>query len=372
MLDRSQVAGIVHLVASSVPELDPSAVSVLDDTGKLLSASRDGNTNGIDAQQLQYAQQLEQIYSRRIVDLLEPIVGRNNVRAQVTADLDFSLAEQTSETYKPNGAPDSTAIRSQQTLDASNGSAGGTTSASGVPGATSNQPPGSTNTAVNGSAQNLTAAGAAGNGNARKESTVNYELDKTVRVVRAATPVVKRLTAAVVVNHQSVTDAKGKTSTNPWNDQQVQNMTALVREAIGFSKDRNDSVNLMNAPFTAEKVTIEDVPLWKQPQVQDLIHSLAWPMGTLLLAALALLGFVKPALKMLASAPAGVPQPLAVGVQLDAVEAEAPVLPQFDAPRVESALPTPHELAIEDARKLTRDNPAAVANIVKGWINGEA
>jgi flagellar M-ring protein FliF len=374
-LDRAQLAGIVHLVSSSVPEMNPAAVSVLDDSGKLLSTppeSPNGLGGGGDSQQLQQVQQLEQLYSRRILDILEPVVGRGNVKAQVTAELDFSQTESTSESHKPNQTPDSTAIRSQQTMESSNGSAAGPPS--GVPGATTNQPPGAASASINGAAQSLAAAGAAaaGGGGAKRESIINYEVDKTVRVVRGSTGMVKRISAAVVLNHQSVTDAKGKSTTTPLSDQQIEKMTALVRETIGFNKDRGDSVNLMNAPFATEKTVVSDVPLWRQPELQDLARSLAWPVGTLLFGALVLLGVIRPALKALAQ-----PHPIRVPViahQLDAIESEEPERPQLAAPRRdnEPAVATVGELALDDARKLTRDNPAAVANIVKSWINGEA
>ena len=373
-LDRAQLAGIVHLVSSSVPEMNPSAVSVLDDTGKLLSTPPEGANGaggGGDAQQLQYVQQLEQLYSRRILDILEPIVGRQNVKAQVTAELDFSQTESTSESHKPNQAPDSSVVRSQQTSESTNGGAGGPPS--GVPGATSNQAPVPSTAPINGAAQPLTAAsGAAGaNGPTRRESIINYEVDKTVRVVRGGTGIVKRISAAVVVNHQTTTDAKGKTTTTPLTDVQIEKMTALVRETVGFNKERGDSVNLMNAPFALEKVVLTDIPFWKQAEFQDLVRSFAWPVGTLLFGAMVLLGFIKPALKALAQAP----HTVAVKPhQLDAVESDEPERPMLGAPArsTEPLGPSPSDLAIEDARKLTRDNPAAVANIVKGWINGEA
>ena len=375
-LDRAQLAGIIHLVSSSVPEMNPTAVSVLDDTGKLLSAAPEGANGaggGGDAQQLQYVQQLEQLYSRRILDILEPVVGQGNVKAQVTAELDFSQTESTSESHKPNQAPDTSVIRSQQTSESSNG--GGTAGPpSGVPGATTNQAPGPSSAPINGSAQALAAAGGASagaNGPSKRESIINYEVDKTVRVVRGGTGMVKRISAAVVVNHQSITDNKGKTALTPLTDQQIEKMTALVRETIGFNKDRGDSVNLMNAPFALEKVVVSDVPFWKQPEFQDLVRSSAWPVGTLLFGALVLLGFIKPALKVLAQPP----QSMAVlPHQLDAIESEEPERPQLAGPAKNEVLlgPTAGELAIEDARKLTRDNPAAVANIVKSWINGES
>jgi len=372
-LDRAQLAGIVHLVSSSVPEMNPTAVSVLDDTGKLLSTPPEGanGAGGADAQQLQYVQQLEQLYSRRILDILEPVVGPGNVKAQVTAELDFSQTESTSESHKPNQSPDSTAIRSQQTSESTNGAAGGPPS--GVPGATTNQVPNPSTAPINGATQALTpASGAAGaSGPTKRESIINYEVDKMVKVVRGGTGIVKRISAAVVLNNQSVTDAKGKTTNTPLSDAQIEKMTALVRETIGFSKDRGDSLNLMNAPFVQEKITINDVPFWKQAEFLDLVRSFAWPVGTLLFGALVLLGVIKPALKVLAQAP----HKTAMSAhQLDAVESEEPERAKLAAPTRsnEPVLPTSGELAIEDARKLTRDNPAAVANIVKSWINGEA
>ena len=373
-LDRAQLAGIIHLVSSSVPELSPGAVSVLDDSGKLLSTPPEGTSgSGGDAQQLQMVQQLEQLYSRRILDILEPVVGRNNVKAQVTAELDFSQTESTSELHKPNQTPDSTAIRSQQVVESSNGS--GMAPPSGVPGATSNQPPGPSSAAVNGAPQTLTAGGANGGANSgsKRESIINYEVDKTIRVVRGGTGVVKRINAAVVVNHQSVTDAKGKVSTVPLTEQQIEKMTALVRETIGFNKDRGDSVNLMNAPFAQEKLVIAELPLWKQPEVQDLVRSFAWPIGTLLFGALVLLGVIRPAIQALSKATPHVTTN-ALATQLDALESEEPQRPQLAAPpvKVVPVEPTAAELALENARKLTLDNPAAVANIMKTWINGDA
>lgn len=382
-LDRAQLAGIIHLVSSSVPEMHPSAVSVLDDSGKLLSAPPDGTgfgPAGVDTQQLQYVQQLEQLYSRRILDILEPVVGRDNVKAQVSAELDFSMTESTSELHKPNQAPDSSAIRSQQISENANGSGAAAAPAVGVPGAATNQPPGVAGAPINGNAQTLAAAGApnaaaaaaAAAAGGRRESIINYEVDKTVRVVRGSTGTVKRLSAAVVINHQTTTDAKGKTTTTPLSDAQIEKMTALVRETIGYSQERGDSVNLMNAPFAIAKTDTAELPLWRQPDMLELARSLAWPVGTLLFGALVLMGFVRPGLKAMAKpVPAALEAP---GVaQLDALEADEPERPQLAAPAKSDELagPSPAELALNEARQLTRDNPEAVANIVKSWINNE-
>jgi len=370
-LDRNQLAGIIHLVASSVPEMSPSAVTVLDDTGKLLSTPVDGSNagvGGVDAQQLQYVQQIEQMYSRRVLDILEPVVGPQNVKAQVTAVVDFSQTEQTSESHTPNQKPDSSAIRSQQLVESSNANPAGN---GGVPGATSNQPPSPSTAPVNGPAQTLTAAGggsSAATANSKRESIINYEVDKTIKVVRAGTGVIKRLSAAVVINYKTTTDDRGRTTTTPLSEQQLEKMTALVRETIGFTQDRGDSVNLMNAPFAQEKIALAELPLWKQPELQDLARSFAWPVGTLLFGALILLGVIRPALTALTRAPAN-----QRSNQLNATVGDKNERALLPAPRRDEPMePTSGELALEDARRLTRDNPAAVASIVKTWINGEA
>lgn len=376
-LDKNQLAGIVHLVASSVPEMNPNAVSVLDDTGKLLSANPDAAA-GVDAEQLQYVQQIEQLYSRRILDMLEPLVGKQNVKAQVTAELDFSQTESTTESHKPNQAPDSSAVRSQQLVESTNGAQ--PAAPSGVPGATTNQPPAQPAAPINGQPQTVAANGQTGsqanNSSSKKESIINYEVDKTVRVTKGAVGVIKRINAAVVLNNQTTTDAKGVTTSVPLTEAQLEKMTALVRETVGFNQDRGDSVNLMNAPFAPEKVEVNDIPVWRQPEVQELARSLAWPLGTLGLAALVLLGVIRPAMKAM-NQPAPVAADMAEAgdlAQLDAIENDQPERPQLTGPSAsnEPHAASPGELRLEDARKLTRDNPAAVANIVKAWMNGEA
>lgn len=376
-LDRTQLAGIVHLVASSVPEMSPTAVSVLDDTGKLLSAPPDGSGAGMgaDAEQLQYAQQIEQLYSRRILDILEPIVGKQNVKAQVTAEVDFSQTESTTESHKPNQTPDSSAVRSQQLVESSNATSA--VSPAGVPGATTNQPPAQSTAPINGAAQTVAAngqpqAGGLSAGGGKRESIINYEVDKTVRVVKGASGVIKRINAAVVVNNQISTDAKGKTVSTPLTDAQIEKMTALVRETVGFSKDRGDSVNLVNAAFAPEVSEVIDLPFWRQPDVLDMVRSLAWPVGTLLLAALVLLGVVRPAMKTLLQTSKSTSNLQETrGKQLDAMEEDQPERPQLT--NISEPVPTSDgQLRLEGARQLTRDNPAAVANIVKAWMNGEA
>jgi flagellar M-ring protein FliF len=366
-LDRAQVAGIVHLVSSSVPEMAPKAVSVLDQTGALLTDTDSAHGSGLDAQQLQYVNQIETGYSKRILDLLEPIVGRDNLRASVTADVDFSQTEATSEEFKPNqGASASISIRSQQTTEQS-GSTGA--QASGIPGATSNQPPVPATAPLTGAAQPLVTAqgGAGGSGSSRRDATTNYEVDKTVRVTRNATGLVKRLNAAVVVNHRTATDAKGKTSTVALSADEIEKITSLVQESIGFKKDRGDSVKVINAPFKVTAVDKTELPIWKQPETVDLLRASLVPGGLALVALLVFFGMVRPAMRTaLAPPPVPTPEP---GAGLNAVVDDEQSLPGADVPALEG--PSNQEL-LNDARTLAKANPQAVAGILRGWVNGEA
>jgi flagellar M-ring protein FliF len=365
-LDRSQLSGIVHLVASSVPELQTKDVSVLDQTGALLTENGDrANSQGLDATQLQYRNQMEAGYTKRIQELLEPVVGRENLRASVTADIDFSQSEATSEQFKPNGNPADATVRSQQSSDAG-GSAGNVPS--GVPGASSNQPPVAATAPINGASAPLQAAqGGTVGANGHRETVTNYEVDRTVRVTRNATGLVRHLNAAVVVNQKVNTDAKGKTTSTPLSQDEMDKLTALVQEAIGFDQTRGDSVKVINAPFKAEAaLKAEDLPLWKQQWLLDLLRAGGVPAGLTLVALAVLFGLVRPAV-MAAIAPKVV-EPRDDG--LNAVVDDNHELPMDSLPELLEAPQMAKKL--ESARQLAKDNPTVVANIVRDWVNGES
>jgi flagellar M-ring protein FliF len=361
-LDRAQVAGIVRLVSGSVPELSPKAVSVVDSTGALLSAAGDDETQlGLDSQQLQYRRELEATHHKRILALLEPVVGGDNVRATVTADVDFSQVMQTAEAYAPNqGADAKAAVREQRSEESNQPQA----AAGGVPGAVANQPPVPAQAPINGAAQPLGAQQAGGAGAAtRREAATRFEVDKTTTVTRQAVGQVRRLNAAVVVNHRSTTDARGKTSTQPLSDKELQELTALVQQGIGFNADRGDVVKVVNVPFRTEPVTPpEATPLWQQPWLLDLLRSAAAPFALALVALVVVFKLIKPAMtQMLAPPPPPPAQP--PGSQLDEVVGAEPLPLMAPQPQYVSK--------IESARAMARQNPAAVASIVRGWVNGE-
>jgi flagellar M-ring protein FliF len=365
-LDRAQLAGIVHLVSSSVPELDPKAVSVLDQTGTLLTGSADASHGaGLDATQLQYVNQVESGYAKRIFELLEPIVGHDNLRATVAAEIDFSQTEATSEEFKPNqGADASVSIRSQQTTE-QGGSAGGALP-SGVPGAASNQPPIAATAPLTGASQPLQAAplaGATGSGG-RREAVTNYEVDKTVRVTRNASGTVKRVNAAVVVNNGQTIDAKGKKTAVPLTSDEIEKLTALVKESIGFKQERGDSVKVINAPFKIETTggtAPSEAPWWRAPDTLDLVRAAAFPAALAIVALLVFFGLVKPGMR----AALGPKSPAHPGTRLDAIADDSHSLPALPAP---AAVRTGQH--IESARQMARANPAAVAGILRNWVDG--
>ncbi|GIX25712.1 MAG: flagellar M-ring protein [Caldimonas sp.] len=369
-LDRAQIAGIVHLVSSSVPELSPKAVSVVDQNGNLLTDSPEGKAQGLDAQQLQYVAQIESTLTRRITDILEPVVGRDNLRAQVTAEVDFSQSESTSEQFRPNQGGEPAAVRSMQHMESTQTDGPVPT---GVPGAVSNQPPVPAQAPINGPAQALQAANGGGGGTAqvRREAVTNYEVDKTVRVTRNATGTIKRLSAAVVVNHRTQTDARGRTTQVPLSEEELQKLTTLVREAIGFSAERGDSLQVINAPFQITKPEEPTEPAWwQQPEMLELLRQFAVPLALSLVALLIVLGVVRPALKA-ATAPA--PTATKVDAVIDEPQALPPLADGEQAPAGMPLLASPdNNDKLEAARRLARENPAAVANIVRSWVSKEA
>jgi flagellar M-ring protein FliF len=355
-LERSQVAGIVHLVASSIPDMGIKQVSVIDQSGALLSGpGENGVPGGLDASQLQYLRTMEQSYIQRILEIVEPIVGRGNVKAQVNADVDFTLSESTAEQYRPNQGNEPAAVRSLQVNESGSGTAAGP---AGVPGAMSNQPPATPASPINGAPQAMSAAGGAAGASrdARREATTNFEVDKTVKVTRNATGSLKRLTAAVVVNHRRTVDAEGKATLTPLDAKDVEQIQSLVREAIGFSKDRGDALNVVNAPFSSEEpLKVEPVPMWKDPEIVGMARGIGMQVGLILLGLLAIFGVVRPALKRPAAPPVA-------ARSASAVVANDVALP---APSAATLSGGPQE----DLIRLARDNPATVANVVRNWVN---
>lgn len=381
-LDPGQVAGIVHLVASSVSQLTPANISVIDQNGNLLSQNTDNSRDAsLDPTQLKYLRELEKSTIRRIETILEPVVGTGNVRAQVAADVDFSQTDQMAETYGPNPPPN-TAIRSQQLAESGNAGP----SAGGVPGALSNQPPvpatapvtsppvasppnAAGTTATNtGTGTGTGTGGTTGNANnlanttnGSRSSTTNYELDKTIRHTKGASGIIKRLSVAVVVNQKKTPpDKDGKSKSLPLTPEEIQQITNLVREAMGYNKDRGDTLNVANVSFTAgEKEIIEETPVWKDPAFLALGRE---SLKYLFVAIAAYLFWVR-GIKPMFIAWVG-----AAEERRKALALENQVKEEIHEQTLAEPIRT-YEDKVSEVRDLAAQNPKAVANIIKGWVN---
>ena len=351
-LDPGQVSAIVHLVSSSIPDLPVKNVTVIDQSGSLLTA-QDVNSVGLDPGQLKYLRDVEQSFVKRVEAILTPITGPNNVLAQVTADIDFSQSENIAEIFNPNQSA-SAAIRSQQTAESSGG---GTQAASGVPGALSNQPPSTGAAPANAASAPQTSQSGALPPATRRDSTTNYEVDKTIRHTRQATGAIKRLSVAVVVNHRKLVDAQGKVTTKALAPAEMEQIDALVKEVMGYNKERGDSLKVTNSAFTAGEVEkIVEPPLWKQP---DTI-AMAKEIGRYLLIGSLLLFLVLKVLRpMLATLSEVRPTELSHSDASDSGGDEhEPVQHQLS-----------HADNLEAARQLARSEPKLVASVVKEWVN---
>lgn len=306
-LDPGQVQSIVHLVSSSVPELSPNNVTVVDQAGNLLTNKNDSQSaQGLNASQLDYIRQMESYYSQRIEAIVSPIVGEGNVKAEVRADLDFSESEATSETYKPNPTPDAQSVRSLQTVEDINNAGN---AAQGVPGALTNQPPGPATAPLNAppgtnAGPNVGAGQAAGGNSSRKENTTNFELDKTIRHTKEPLGRIKRLSVAVVVNYRAgAKDAAGiAAKPTPLSPAELTQINNLVRESMGYSQPRGDTVNVVNAAFTDSKVEL-DIPLWKDPDNVALAKSLLKNLLIFGLAFYLVFGVLRPILRDMTKPP---------------------------------------------------------------------
>jgi flagellar M-ring protein FliF len=275
-LDELQITAMTSLVSAAVPQLNPQSVTVMDGDGNML-APNPGRMGalGLDAAQLKYVAEVESALGKRVAAIVEPVTGRENVRAQVTVEMDFNQVDRTEETFRPNSAPEKSAIRSQQSLEA----AGPISTAGGIPGALTNQPPQPAQVPIEAQPPTQQASAASGaqappagaaaavtNNAARKESTVNYEVDRAIQTTKTARGQVKRLSAAVVVNYKRVVDKAGKVSQQPYSADEVRQITQSVRDAMGFNAQRGDSVSVSNIPFNVE--TPEVTPVWRDAGFQ--------------------------------------------------------------------------------------------------------
>jgi len=359
-LETEQVTAIVNLVASSIPELEADQVTVVDQQGRLLSAPEGNDEMAAREKQLEIARGMEERYTQRVEQLLAPLVGPGRVRAQVVADVELSTTEEAREQYRP----ESQIVRSEQTAEESSRNGAGP---QGVPGALTNQPPTPgvalpPNVPAGAQAANAAAQPVAPNtppDNTSKQSTRNYEIDRTVAYTRQPAGRLKRLTVAVLVDNLRATDDEGNVKETALTPEQLENMTKLVKDAVGFDQARGDSVNVVNASFkgelTPEEVQEDPIPLWERPLIRDIAKLLA---GLIVVLVIVLM-VVRPLIRGLLASPRMAYAPTALPPGQSSLPAHA-AGPSLD-----------YDGQISQARSMVTQDAARVAQVVKTWVGDD-
>ena len=371
-LDDEQVHAIANLVASSIPDMTASQVTVVDQAGRLLSSPETDGDLATRDRMFEIAHRLEESYSQRIQELLTPLVGVGRVRAQVVAQVDMATTEQTREQYNPQ----SQVVRSESVAEEA--ARNGAGNAGGVPGALTNQPPqpgvalppgAAPQVAQSGTANGAPAAGTgqvAGPDSTSRQSTRNYEIDRTMAYTRTPAGKVTRLSVAVLIDNLRTVDQDGKVTETPLPQDQLDRLTALVRDAVGFDQARGDTVNVVNSSFLGEPAPpdgeLESIPIWEQAWAQ----TLAKVLGGLIVLLIIIFSVLKPLTRGLINAANTAP---ARGgpVLVPAMAGGAP-------PGVAGAPESPgiaYEQQIAQARGLVAQDPKRGAQVVKQWVSAD-
>lgn len=358
-LESEQVTAISNLVASSIPDLEAGQVTIIDQQGRLLSSPEGGDEFAAREKQLEIARGMEERYTQRIEQLLAPLVGVGRVRAQVVADVELSTTEEAREQYRP----ESQVVRSEQLAEESIRGGAGT---QGVPGALTNQPPTPgvalpPNVAPANAATPAdgTQVAAAVPGNNSKQSTKNYEIDRTVAYTKQPAGRLKRLTVAVLVDNDRTAGADGKATDVALTPERIDSMTKLVKDAVGFDASRGDSVSVVNVGFKPEvlpeEIKPDEIPLWERPLIRDIAKLVA----ALIVLLTLVLTVLRPLVRGLLAAPRPVFTPAAVSANV-VTPALTPAAAALD-----------YDSQIAQARSLVSQDPARVAQVVKGWVGND-
>jgi len=372
-LDEGQISAVVHLVSSAVAGLPPGNVTLVDQTGRLLTKSNTGDRDLNDAQ-LKYATDVENRIQSRIEAILGPIVGTTNVHAQVTAQIDFSDKEQTEEQYRPNGDAAQAVMRSRQVNE--NLQVGGPFPG-GVPGALSNQPAPANTAPINAPAQNqqngqqanqqqTTAAANSGPRTSSRNETTNYEVDRTIRHTKMNTGDVQRLSVAVVVNYKTLPDGKPL----PLTAEQMKQIENLTREAMGYSEKRGDTLNVVNSPFSAVDDNSGELPFWKtQYFIAQMMDAGRWLL-VVIVAWLLWRKAVRPQLVRRAEEAKALKEQTTLRQETEeAVEVRLSKDEQLQQRRANQRMGA--EVMSQRIREMSDNDPRVVALVIRQWMSNE-
>ncbi len=359
-LHKDQVEAIVNLVSSSISEMDKGAVSVVDQKGNLLSKIENDSQELLATKQLQYTERVEDSIATRVNSILKPVLGLENYKAEVSADIDFTVVEQSEEIFNP----DLIAVRSEQLIDEQTISA----TEGGIPGALSNQPPGTAKAPEQidpATGQAITPM------DKRSETTRNYEVDRTLSYKQQQVGRINRITVAVVINDkESINAETGEIQFLPWSEGDLDRLEILVKDAVGFNAARGDSVNVINSPFMGkEAIELGSPEFWTQPWFWEIMKQVLAGLFLLVL----IFGVIRPTINSIAQK--GRSDENAVGLdELAGAEDE------FDEDRVtlsgadDFLLPGSSEgfeRQLDALKGLIAEDPARVAQVVIQWINSE-
>lgn len=386
-LDKGQVESIIHLVASSVPQLDAGQVTVVDQKGQLLSSNDSSVAGNLTTKQFEYKKNIEEHLMGRIENILSPLVGSDGMRAQISADVDFTETDRTQEMFNP----DLPALRSEQTSEEQSTQ----TATQGVPGALSNQPtPAGVAPDPAAAPASTAASSTASPSSASKNATRNYELDKTITHTRLATGALRRLSVAVVVDDRHLAQSDGTVKAQPYSQEDINRFSDLVKQAVGFDSSRGDQVTVTNVTFKMDEL-IEELPatpIWEQGWFLDLMKQVAAVLAVLFL----LFGVLRPTMRSLVSRDIEEKKALALaeaqekaiamggtvrfneqGVPV-AVPAGQHAVPgqkviDFTMPEEMQDLllldtPQSYEHRLEYVKRLVDDDSKVVAQVIKSWV----
>lgn len=392
-LEPSQVMAIVNLVATSVPELTKSQVTVVDQKGNLLSDQQELSELTMAGKQFDYTRRMETLFTQRVHNILQPVLGNGRYKAEVSADVDFSAVESTSESFNP----DQPALRSEQQVNEQRTSS---LPPQGVPGALSNQPPGAASAPQQATAQAAPSGPiAAGqplvdaNGqqimdpatgqpmlapypaDKREQSTRNFELDRSISYTKQQQGRLKRLSVAVVLDDKVTVAANGEVTRSPWGADDLARFTRLVQDSVGFDASRGDSVSVINAPFSSELGDVVELPWYQSELFLMAMSGLKQLLPALLI--FTLVWFVlRPVMKNIAN-PSRQGEDAEGDVELGdmgGLEGE------LSSDRVSLGgpqsilLPSPSEgydAQLNAIKSLVAEDPGRVAQVVKEWINAD-
>jgi flagellar M-ring protein FliF len=383
-LDKGQIESIIHLVASSVPQLEAEQVTVVDQKGQLLNSNDSSSVSYLTSKQFEYKKNIEEHLMARIENILSPLVG-DGMRVQISADVDFTETDKTQELFNPK----SPSLRSEQTSEEQST----LPATQGVPGALSNQPtpPGVApeTTPASGSADPKTAA-AAPPGSSSKNATRNFELDKTITHTRLASGLLHRLSVAVVVDDRRIVQADGKIKTQPYTPEDINRFSDLVKQAVGFDSARGDQVTVTNVAFKIpeESEALPAIPVWEQGWFFDLMKQIAAVLAVLFL----FFGVLRPTMRSLSGRDKEEKESAALADEQAKIEAmggkvnysydqdgipvATPALRDpttSDLPlNMEDLLlidvPKGYEKRLEYLQKIVDNDPTLVAQVIKRWV----